>query len=254
MAPPFSHQVKFDRACHHLDALERAERGEEPQAYVLADEPDPDGPGRVGRVKKMNFAYFGCLIGDCVHNLRSSLDLALELAVANVNPLPAGYEEDSGFPIFWKQAMISSEEEKRIGSIHPVAKTIIKDLQPHVRGQDYVLDPLWKLHELDRIDKHRSLHLTEFRAMKVGLSGTNFEVEGLQMVGKGDEVQSGAVVAAYQATPVDPNSEMNVNLRLEGQVAFQKVPPFPGQLVVPILQDIRNYVQDHVFFPLTPYL
>lgn len=250
-----SYRLKFDRACEHLNALERAERGEEPHPYLLAHEPDPDGSGHIVRVQQLALGMFGCLIGDCVHNFRSALDhLALELAVAYTNPLPAGYEEGSEFPIFSYRPMSPDEEAKRIGCVAPTAQTIIKDLQPHQRGQGYRTDPLWQLNELDRIDKHRSILLTEFRGMRVGLSGRNVEVEQLQMVGKGSEVQSGAIVASYRAAPVEPDTEMEMNLRLQGQVAFKKVTPFPSQPVVPVLQGIRCHLEQHVIPPLEIHL
>ncbi len=48
-----------------------------------------------------------------------------------------------------------------IGCIHPDAQTIIKELQPHLRGEkEYVTSPLWQLYRLSNVDKHRLPHAT----------------------------------------------------------------------------------------------
>jgi hypothetical protein len=43
---------------------------------------------------------------------------------------------------------------------HPDAQTEIEKLRPCHRGSAFRDDPLWILHELDRVDKHRLLHKT----------------------------------------------------------------------------------------------
>lgn len=57
--------------------------------------------------------------------------------------------------------MNERECRNKIGCIHPDAQSIIKGLQPHNRGDKFASDPLWKLHRLNNMDKHRAPHITQ---------------------------------------------------------------------------------------------
>jgi len=55
--------------------------------------------------------------------------------------------------------MRPDEQSRKVGGIAPVARTIVEGLQPYRRGQNFASHPLWVLHELSRIDKHRLPHV-----------------------------------------------------------------------------------------------
>jgi hypothetical protein len=105
------------------------------------------------------------IVGDCLYTLRSSLDhLAWQLASLN-GPPPSGTE----FPIFTdcgayhrlsrgKPARGSGLYKTR--GIAPAEQALIEQSQPYNRPSDPEADPLWILHSLCNIDKHRVLHLT----------------------------------------------------------------------------------------------
>ena len=110
-----------------------------------------------------------CLIGDTLHNLRSGLDnLAHALALAGPGPLSKEFPGSSEFPIFGDEnrkgvagsgpGLFQNNGLFKIQGWHPDAKAAVELLQPYHRGNDYRSDPLWTLHELDNISKHRLLH------------------------------------------------------------------------------------------------
>jgi|SRR5215212_2196849 len=155
-----SHELRLDRALQHLQSLEAEDRRwREGNPYRIIHELDPQTSKKLVRVEVLSqpSVRLGLLIGDCLHNLRSALDnLAYELAVAYTgDPLPDAVATRSEFPILGDRPMKAGERQRKIGGIHPDAQTIIEGLQPYQRGQHYAVDPLWVLHELSNIDKHR---------------------------------------------------------------------------------------------------
>ena len=174
MPPQPSFALKLDRARVHFDALDRQVRewvhGE---PYTVIDEPDPEPPlkpladGFIARRFRVDYARgipddFSVLIGDGLFNLRSALDyLALALARAHSARIGAVMTDDqvesSEFPIFFDRPMTPHQEKRKIGCVDPAAGAAIKAMQPHNRGHGYKSDPLWQIHEMNRIDKHRAL-------------------------------------------------------------------------------------------------
>ena len=131
-------------------------------AYVTAEQPPTDP--------------ISLLIGDAMHNLRSALDvLAFSLAAAHTKPLPKEIADRSEFPIFGNENgdgrdLFHRVNKKtgrpafgsgliKIDGWHPGAQAAVERLQPYKRGNEFRSDPLWLLHELDRISKHRLLHV-----------------------------------------------------------------------------------------------
>ena len=97
------------------------------------------------------------LFGDALHNMRSALDhLARLMVIANGGtPL----DRPPGATMF----PIHLQEPKRPITINPgigeKARGVLTSLQPY--HQDQPQDhPLWRLSELNNIDKHRLLHVT----------------------------------------------------------------------------------------------
>jgi len=128
-----SFMLKVDRAREHLHAFDvEASAWIEGKPYAAVDEPDPGPflypfpypiPGtqarrfRVVRVDPVPDPL-GPIIGDCVHNLRSSLDhLALALARSFTPAMTEGQIEGSEFPVSFTRPMTSGEENpKRSGA------------------------------------------------------------------------------------------------------------------------------------------
>jgi len=105
---------------------------------------------------------FAAIVGDCLHNLRSSLDnLIYELAVAyKGEPLSKSIEGHVAFPMFRSDTENTAKTLKcMIRGIHPGARTIVKGLQPYTRRDEAHKFILWILNELSNKDKHRFPHL-----------------------------------------------------------------------------------------------
>lgn len=101
---------------------------------------------------------WGLRLGDILHNFRSALDhLVWQLALAHRpdrEPPPR-----TEFPIFIDRELFAAERRKKIGGLSSRAQEIIERLQPYNRSELPESDPLWYLHELNRTDKHRVLHV-----------------------------------------------------------------------------------------------
>jgi hypothetical protein len=88
--------------------------------------------------------------GDIAHNLRSSLDhlMCQLLLVAG-----SGITTRDGFPISEDVTRYESRKAGIVNRVQPEAIEALDRLKPYKGGND----ALWRVHELDRIDKHRAL-------------------------------------------------------------------------------------------------
>lgn len=91
-------------------------------------------------------------IGEICHDLRSALDQLITL----LRPNPDKY---TGFPVYLSRTLYETRgrqgAECRISGVSDAVRTRIERLQPFRAGCDQ--NPLWALHELNRIDKHQTL-------------------------------------------------------------------------------------------------
>jgi hypothetical protein len=88
--------------------------------------------------------------GDIAHNLRTALNhlMCHLLLVAG-----SGVTKRDYFPISDSLARYESRKTGIINRIRPEVIEALDRLKPYKGGND----PLWRVHELDRIDKHRAL-------------------------------------------------------------------------------------------------
>jgi len=79
-------------------------------------------------------------------------------------------EKETGFPIlsdtdkkgrFGRGSHKWISAKPKVVGIDPDAQAVIESLQPYHRGNAYDTDPLWRLSELNNIDKHRVLHIAQ---------------------------------------------------------------------------------------------
>lgn len=94
------------------------------------------------------------IIGELLHNLRSALDHLAWQLVLNAKGTPT---DDTKFPI---EAPTTNPQGKQgtpgvAGDVSPKAKALIRSAQPYQWGARYREHPLWLLHKLWNIDKHR---------------------------------------------------------------------------------------------------
>lgn len=130
------------------------------------------------------------LIGDAIHNLRSSLDnLAYALATAHTGKLSASVARACAFPIFGTGPLFRGERGRgaapKMQALSPRTRTAMERLQPYHRRKHPELELLWILEELSNIDKHRLGALTSaaMAGSSYRLSGTGeFRIEALEVI------------------------------------------------------------------------
>jgi hypothetical protein len=154
-------RLKVDRAQMHLDALQSAAlkwQGQAPEPSFVVDVEDEGRVHivRVSGVPEVPVAWAGVL-GDMLHNLRSSLDhLAWQLVIAG------GGEPNrhTYFPILKKRADRSVTSALKGAPVEAVER--IRELQPYVRcasQAEFRNDALHMIQSLNIADKHRLLVL-----------------------------------------------------------------------------------------------
>jgi hypothetical protein len=107
----------------------------------------------------------GGLVGEILYHVRSSLDnLAWELVRAN-GGVPGKHTE---FPVFQDEAAFKDRAGRMTRGMSKSARGAICDLQPFNEWPEYPAHTtLWKLHDLNNIDKHRLPHMASLWLARV---------------------------------------------------------------------------------------
>lgn len=259
MASKSDFVLKFERARGHLDDLEaQFATWVRSGLHSVFNEPDPDSGPDCFRVRVATDPVptdpFSVIIGDVLHNLRSTLDhLAYALAVKHTNPIPDDIAKESEFPIFASNNV--NAITRRIRGMDPNAQEVIKSLQPYHRGKDFALDPLWMLYELSNIDKHRLLLVGTVSNVAAGFRpgmSYNYKLLGANVYDA--MIEGEAIVVRYRATPDDPDKEMHVEFDPLLQIAFKGPTTVNGKGVVKALNTIHDYIGTRVFGLLGNFL
>jgi hypothetical protein len=166
--------------------------------------------------------------GDIVHNLRSSLDhLAYQLVIVGSSKEPSRRIE---FPIAKDSATYEAEKARKVDGMRELAIKHIDNLKPYKGGNQL----LWRIHELDNIDKHRTLFTVDrdylFVADWMLMSNTPYWL-------KTDNPHFAGVF--------DPEVEKDVQLEIEKAVSEAKVSE--SDALLPSLQDLITFTEDLVF-------
>jgi hypothetical protein len=294
---PRGHWVKIDRALDHIDALDKSI-----QAWISKYDPysvreehgpylhiEPDGPPhtlmsgmtRTALVLHVSEPFpveWSALIGDAVHNLRSALDnLAFALNAKGYADATNGRvltDEDaatSEFPIIGNVNrkgnvadgnVIFANARRKIAHVDPAARAIIEGIQPCKRREEWATDPLWLIHDLDRIDKHRELVIST--AAMDRLDGRHFKIDGPVFsydltLGVGKTLDDGGELASWvtiddSVTGPGPYAKVEYDFNFTFRETFGKGTPCAGWPVVKTLRDLRDYVRVKVASRLDRFL
>lgn len=176
MARLTSARLKLNRAREHVEAVdEYVERWLGTDAYTVVREKDPETGYTVARAKIQGAPppELSLLIGDAIQNFRSALDHTVyALAESQLGTLPPEVAEVLMFPVVGNQnrkgqpangETIFADLVEHRGYLHGVpdpARAFIEQEQPYHWGDGYRHNPLWLVHDLNRIDKHRRVALT----------------------------------------------------------------------------------------------
>lgn len=228
-------RVKLQRARYHYETLEREISSFQSSQYffieTIVDKPSKQKQARIRFTKDLPWEW-AAIIGDLVFNLRSSLDLAVYQLTVLEKGVPLEMTE---FPIFddpKRYACFNKDGTpqnrsgiwKIRGVDHRVA-VAIGNLQPFMTGGKLPqgqVPALSVIHELNIIDKHRTLHLCRqttnsykmdiLRDISAPEDGNVFSIP----IG---EIVDGAVLATWW--PVDDDATSNdVKIALEFDIGF----------------------------------
>jgi hypothetical protein len=259
----FSHKLKLDRASYHLDSLDaKVRQWSERHTHRYDSHFDRESGKQIVHIRFAEPvpAEFRLIIGDCLHNLRSALNnLAYELAVGHhgSSPLPGSLDRRSEFPIFGDREWTPRERRNKIGCIHPRAQAIINRLQSHNRGDEFALDPLWKLHELSNMDKHRAPHITQVAVSTWADFPDAPHLPGTIHINLGpfedrSEIASYAPHTSAIAERFDPEVHMDPLLTFD--IFFGKGSAASGWRCTDALRWIERHVVNNVVPALAPFL
>lgn len=156
MSLPAGVVSKVERAGEHLDALDGAiKRHNTSKPYRIVEERDPQS-GIYNFLLKLDRPLPGILpilIGEIVYQLRSALD-HIVWALSQPDP-PARCE----FPVYKDWGPFVREGMNKLSKLPTAARDEIVGLQPYRRGKSAQTEPLWIVHELRRVDMHRSINV-----------------------------------------------------------------------------------------------
>lgn len=250
-------RLKLARAEEHLRSLT-----DETSRYLDSDffqlVRDDRAPGSAFHlwVKEQPPARLSILVGDCLHNLRSSIDhLAWQLVLAN-EEMP---DEKTKFPIHLKRPR-DNFAPLAVRGMSQAAITAIEKLQPFQAGERANQTALWFLHQLSNVDKHRTLNLTaaSMTGMRVRLLAGSTDTAIATAIIPGGVFRHREKVAAFPDVQPDRalSEEIKVETKGEAFVALQERGPWgQDQPVIVLLAQTLDVIQREVlpqfatFFP-----
>jgi hypothetical protein len=254
--PLFTRDLKVSRAYEHIAAVEQlAQDWLDTDAYTIRREVDPETGHTVckARIKSPPPVEIGLAAGDAVHNLRSALDhVVYHFAERHhPGPLPLEVEESLMFPIVGNQnskgepadgALIFREIVARRNLANLLPSNVlryVKSIQPyHWPGDGFRHHWLWLVHDLDRIDKHRRIHVTaaSLRMPYVSSPGDPSDID-IEWGHAGDApVNDGDVLLTFSG------AEEGVNAHLSRAVALDEGPA-KGQEISLLLDLLASRVE-----------
>jgi hypothetical protein len=158
-------RLKLKRANQHLGLLKRhLQRLRKEHPHRIREQPHAEtGQYVKDIVAPATPPIWSLIIGDVAHNLRSALDhLAWQLAIVSS---PTGNPENEWEPrqIDWPIYVDPDRYQGtrpvwRLDGLSETLASAVEDCQPYKRWIPPEADPLWMLHQLSNIDKHRLLH------------------------------------------------------------------------------------------------
>jgi hypothetical protein len=246
--------VKFDRAKSHISETESTIRAFlDAKPYVVSTKRDPQSRRLIYYLSSVQEPpdVLSTIVGDALQNLRSTLDhLAWQLVEAN-GQKPT---RDTSFPIFKDSISYQSGRSTKVTGMSVAVIQIIDGLKPYAGGNA----DLYRLHELNNIDKHRLLLTVGSGFQSVNLaphmqrimeksSPTDWPAKNLDLpdlfVRPADRL---VPLKAEDELFIDgPDAEVNEKIQFRFDIAFAEA-PVHGEPVLPILNQLANLVEEIV--------
>jgi hypothetical protein len=149
------YRIKIERAKRHIREL-----ADECQAFIAREpysiyiENDASAGQRVWKVKIKECvpAEWSAIVGDAIHNIRASLDLLMVAVVRRCDPERQSYNHVH-FVVRETKDEFETSLPKNIKGASAEARRLIEELKPYQGGNE----ALWRLHQLDVLDKHKAI-------------------------------------------------------------------------------------------------
>lgn len=199
----------------------------------------------------------GIIAGDCIHNLRATLDnIAWSLGKAFPPTDPKAKPDMLAFPVCSTidnfNETLRRPNYRSIGAFPVEAQNLIRQLQPIWTGNSLpapafylkILNDLWSM------DKHRSPDLMGGTNHEVALHGYNLQQPA--RLAAGMAVLDGREFARGAIPPAGISSNARVDLSVD--VAFHIGGPAKGQNARHLLSTFYHLVRDDVLAKLAPVL
>ena len=243
---PPSVRAKLDWAKKHLDTFKVLTSGfVKDQAYVIDREIQSNGSRDVYRYRDLGWMQppeLPLVVGDCIQNIRSSLDHLVFHFVAqahDVTKFRKGQFRQSAFLITSLSTHFDNARERH--------KVIPDDVWTTMRGfQRYNGGDTELLHILDNlavIDKHRRLNVVAAAVSKINLLPWFQQTTGTGSINwHTGPLEDGAEVCSIT------NPDLEVDFREHFDIALSVhdiFPPVPAA-VVPLLEAILGYTETRV--------
>jgi hypothetical protein len=232
-------ELKIKRAKKHLYDLEGMWRWfceTNPYGFVVEKDRETGEQSLVvNRADPLPLCIAG-LAGDIVHNLRSALDQIIGQLIGANGRQPHNRAE---FPIGNSESDYRSNKARKTQGISKEAADFLDVLKPYKGGNE----PLWAIHHLDIVDKHRLL-LTVAASHALLVLGSNFYTWD-----KSDpEAKIDPVAPLTEFVPRDPPA-LVVGARFHYDKDLQVTPLLalsePGlgerKPLIPTLHDLTNF-------------
>jgi len=179
------------------------------------------------------------IVGDCLGNLRSTLDyLVWELVLANrKHPTPL-----NAFPIALTSDAYTKELERgRLSGVDPKAIALITDLQPYHLGASADQSILAVLNKFSNINKHRRILLT---GLKTVMPMPDLHYVGAQAFAT---VNPPAIQGNAEFGPFEVfGDEVKVKAQVVAYIAFDEAPA-QGFDVYSMIERIADYISTTMF-------
>ena len=236
--------MKLQRSKEHIDQLHT-----EIQAFFQSDlnyiigETDLESHDRIIRmvVGEPPPKRWGAIAGDCIHNLRSSLDILYALVTGERG-------KRSFFPVY----NTAEEYTKRFGGHKHATRQPAMNLFAAAKGYPGGNDLLYALKVISDEDKHHSLipiltwmrpsdlHFRAPGADPAAFLKFMIDPAGLEPI---ESVENGTILYRIPVAAM-ANGEMDMNLQFTAEIAFAEPEIVRGKPLVPTLHQIGHMVQE----------
>lgn len=165
-------EAKFNRAQAHLGdlrvLLDQYRARVSDTLSVVSTAPDGGIEYRRGNVPAPP-VEIGLVFGDFLQAARASLDHAVYAISTAIHP----NFERTGFPIVLEEKLYEEAADRSLGCVPDEVRAVVKRFQPSADGAG-IDDPLWQLHDMAIIDRHREITLlaSVVATKGVGWAGT----------------------------------------------------------------------------------